>query len=1140
MSRVLFGFLLTPLLWVMQLASPAAASAEESRWLRYPALSPDGETVVFSWRGDLWAVPAAGGEARALTTHEAYEAWPVWSRDSRHVAFASDRHGQLDVFVVPREGGAASRLTHHSADDYPTDFSVDGSRIYFTSNRQHAPKALLGSGRGFGELYSIATDGGTPRQELTTPAERARFSADGRWAVYEDVKAYENRWRKHHTSSAARDVWLWDQGDGSHSRLSTHSAEDRGPVFTPRGVAFTSERAGSLNVFLQALDEDGRGAGEPDQLTVHGPHPVRFLSAALDGTLAYGYHGEIYLLAPGGEPRRLEIDLRGGERANTVMRTTFTGEATEMAPSPHGDEVAFVVRGEVFVTSVKHGTTRRLTETPEQERSLTWAPDGRTLYFAGERGGAWNLYGLSLEIDSEERFFEATALEEKEVLTGVDETFQPVMSPDGERLAFLHNRDEIRLLDLETGEQTTLIGAERNYSYSDGDIEYIFSPDGRWLAASYYPFERWIPELGLIDLESGEVHNVTLSGYGEGAPLFTADGSALLFSSDRLGLRSHGSWGSESDIFALSLSRAAWDLARQSVEEFERQEDEKSPGKPGRQDDEDGEEDDEESAPARGAGGKEKPPLEPIDPIEVDTEDFETRTRRLTLHSAGLADFAASEDGEVIFMLARLDDRFDLYMARPRYGESRRLASLDDTQPGALEMSADGKTLFILTGRGSLRYLEVSGLLRSLRGGGPNGRGSGSGGRGGGGFGFQPSPKPIPFRAAMSVDTVAERLHLFEHAWRQAQKKFYVEDLHGADWPMLRQAYEGFVADLRHGRDFAELLSELLGELNASHTGGRYSGPQGEDRDRTASLGLLYDPDYEGPELRIAEVLKRGPADRAESRLEAGVLITHIDGRQLEAGVNLWSLLDRKQGQRVRLTARAVDGSSFDEVIKPIPSGAEGRLRYARWLERLRAKTEELSGGRVGYVHVEGMNDRSFRRFYQETLGRMSDKEALIIDTRYNGGGWLHDDLAAFLQGEDYLTVIPRGKEPGSFGHESFLRWTRPTAVLQNEANYSDAYIFPWVYNELDLGTLVGMPVAGTGTAVWWERLIDPSIVFGIPQVGMLDRRGVYMENNELKPDIEVRNDPESVARGEDKQLAAAVEALIEQLDRAAAGETGP
>ncbi|MEO1087535.1 MAG: hypothetical protein AAFY88_25125, partial [Acidobacteriota bacterium] len=447
------------------------------------------------------------------------------------------------------------------------------------------------------------------------------------------------------------------------------------PVWLPGGAfAFLSERDGNLDVYRQSI-ADGRPVGEPQQLTDHGPHPVRYLTGADDGTLAYSYDGALYVLSPGGEPRRLAIGLTTDERDNGVFRDIHRDGATEMAVSPHGDEVAFVIRGEIFVASADHGTTRRLTETPEQERSLTWAPDGRTLYYASERNEAWNLYALTLADEDEQRFFEATAFTESTVLEGEDETFQPVMSPDGERIAFLHNRDEIRLLELATGEQTTVIPKERNYSYADGDIEYVFSPDGMWLAATYIPFERWISEVALVELATGDVTNASLSGYSEGSPRFTRDGQSLLFLSNRQGFRDHAGRATESDVFALSLNRAAWDEAELSVEEFERLQAAKKRGRSGpggggddsdSDDGDDGDGDDERGAGGKGADG---PPLKPIEAMTVEIDDVEYRTKRMTAFSAEIADFTASKDGEVVFMIARTEGDFDLWMARPRHGE---------------------------------------------------------------------------------------------------------------------------------------------------------------------------------------------------------------------------------------------------------------------------------------------------------------------------------------------------------------------------------------------------------------------------------------------------------------------------------------
>ncbi|MHC4342914.1 MAG: hypothetical protein ACYSX0_22220 [Planctomycetota bacterium] len=352
MNRLLLSSLLFALL-------AAPLRAEEARWIRYPALSPDGTKVVFSHRGDLWIVPRDGGEARPLTTHVGYEKFPVWSPDSKWIAFASDRFGNFDLFYVSADGGPSKRLTFHSATDRPACFSRDGKHLLFTSSRQDAPQASLGT-TFLSELYSVSLEGGRPSQLCTTPTEAAQLSPDGRHIAYQDLKGYESYWRKHHVSSVARDIWIWNRESGKHRKITTFRGEDRNPVWAPDGkqLFFLSESAGTFNVWMLAAPFDG----EPVQITRHTPHPVRFLSAADDGTLCYGYNGELWLRPKGGESRRVNVTVRASERENSERPEVLRKGATGFSVSPNGKEIAFVVRGEVFVTSVEHGTTRRITD----------------------------------------------------------------------------------------------------------------------------------------------------------------------------------------------------------------------------------------------------------------------------------------------------------------------------------------------------------------------------------------------------------------------------------------------------------------------------------------------------------------------------------------------------------------------------------------------------------------------------------------------------------------------------------------------------------------------------------------------------------------------------------------------------------
>lgn len=1128
--------------------SASAAPEPEALWLRTPAISPDGSRIAFAYRGDLWTVPSAGGRAVPLTTHAAYETGPVWSPDGTKIAFASDRHGNFDVFVVASEGGPERRLTFHSSAETPTGFTPDGKSVLFSARRQDAPEALLGSGF-LSELWSVPTEGGVATQVLTTPAESAVLSADGTRIAYEDLKAYENEWRKHHTSSAARDLWVADRASGAHTRLTTNPGEDRNPVWSRDGqtIWYLAERGGSFNVW--ATPAGGDAAAKP--VTEHRGEPVRFLSAADDGTLCYAWEGRLWVKPKDGPERRLTVVAPSGDRANGARREVLTDGATDLAVNPKADTVAFVVRGEVFVASVKHGTTRRITDTPTQERNVAWSKDGKTLFYAGEREGSWNLYSVTLAHPEEERFFRGTEFVEKPLLATPAVEFQPLPSPDGRYVAYLKERDAIEVLELATGTTRTLAPPSLIYSYEDGDVSLAWSPDSRWLAFTCTDPGRWIGGVSVAEVATGTITNVTRSGYEESTPVWSPDGRMLAFTSDRYGRRSHASWGSEDDVLAVHLTRAARERARLSEEEYEllREKEQEEEDAAAEEEPEEGEEPKdgakppEPAAPPAPAGGKPggdepghgakgpKPAGKkdggkaaggakddaedepPVKPVEIELTRIEERLVRLTPTSMPLGPYALSSDGETVLFTGRSGETWYLWAHRPRKDWTRRLAALGKDEPKRLVLTRDAEKAFVLNGDGAIETFDVSGVT-----------------------GDEPEAdtlesEPVEFAAEMTVRSPEERAYIFEHVVSQVERKFYDPKLHGVDWPKVTATYRAYLPHIVANQDFAELLSEMLGELNASHTGAGYSPEERDDDDKTASLGLLMDVRFAGPGAKVVEVLADGPADRPDTQVGPGTLLTHVDGTAIGPAAPLEALLNRKAGKRVRVRfVPAAGGEPVEEVFLPVGLSAERALLYERWVRRCRALTEKLSGGRIGYVHVPDMDDESFRRLYRETLGLYGTREALLVDTRFNGGGWIHDDLVAFLRGQDYVWFVPRGKARGDLGAEPHNRWSRPVAVLQNEANYSDGHMFPFAFKALGLGKLVGMPVAGTGTAVWWEEQIDPTVVFGIPQVGMMSADGRYLENTELEPDVLVRSDPARAAQGQDEQLEAAVKVLLDEL----------
>lgn len=1097
----------------MGLSGASAGNDEVTpNWFRSPAISPDAGTIVFVHGGDLYTVPAEGGRAIPLTLHDGYETNPVWSRDGKAIAFASDRFGNFDVFVMPAAGGTATRLTFHSANDIPTDFTPDGSAVIFESSRINDHRSALFPAGILSELYSVPITGGTPTRILTTPAINARYDRAGRRIVYEDRKGYEDDLRKHHTSSVARDIWVYDIESGRHTQLTGHPAEDRNPHFSPDGrrIYFLSERNGDFNVFRMPAEVGGEQRAE--QLTRFEHHPVRHLSFADNGDAVFSWHGDIYRMPRDGQAVRVPIEISVDGRTGLSIETRRSG-ASEFAVSPNGKEVAFVLRGEVFVTSTEFSTTRRITNTPEQERSLSFSPDGRSLIYASQRDGSWNIYRATLADEDELYFFSATKIDEEPIIATDAEEFQPRYSPCGNKIAYLHNRSTLRVLDIESGDIVTALPGAAFYSYADGDYHFDWSPDSRWLTMHFYNRQRaFVSQIGIVPADGSAdwPEDISNSGYDDSRPMWVMKGGAIAWVSDRYGMRTHGSWGAEYDVVAAFLTQDAFDRFRLSREEYElrkeleekRKKDDKGEKKGDPADDETKNGDEDENGDAEDESGEDSDKDKP-EPIEIDLEGIEKRTLRLTIHASRLGDFALSPDADKLYYLARFERGFDLWVRDFRKESTSILRKLN-ANSASMQLSDDGKTLFLLAD-GSLSSIDAN---------------SGD-------------QKSISFGAELHIDGHAERERLFEHVWRQTKQKFYRRDLHGVDWNFYREQYEPKLAGVKTNRTFADLLSEILGELNASHTGGRYFRIPSDGDARTASLGVYYDNDYRGEGVRIAEIMRNGPLDRSELDIEDGMIITHIDRVELTPTQNLYELLNRKAGDRVRLTVRRDGGEPFDVVVRPISLGEENNLRYERWVRNRRDIVDQASGGRLGYMHIRGMNDPSFRAFYAEVLGRNFDKEALIVDTRFNGGGWLHDDLVTFLTGTRYVDLHPRDDESPEvyYKGDSMWRWTKPSIVVMSEGNYSDAHFFPWAYMELAIGDTVGMPVPGTATAVWWERLHTGDLVFGIPQVGTKGQRGIYLENKQLEPTHKVPMPPEAAAAGRDTQILEAVRVMLEKLD---------
>ena len=1065
------------ILSIMLLAATSAVAQQNPLWMRYPSISPDGRQIAFSYKGDIFCVDAKGGKARQLTTNPAHDFKPLWSPDGSKIAFASNREGSFDVYVIDANGGTPRRLTTNSAGEIPMTWH-DNSHILFQSSLMPTAESIIFAGS-FNQVYEVDTDAHRPTMFSTLQMEDVSINGKGD-ILYHDKKGYEDVWRKHHTSPIARDVWM--VRDGKYSKLTSFAGEDRNPVWAADGESYyyLSEQDGTFNIYINKVN-----GGTPSQLTHFSGNPVRFLSSAKDGKLCFGYDGEIYTLIAGGEPKKVAVEIVADKNDRDLMRQINSYGATEISVSPSGKEVAFVMHGDVYVTSVEYRTTKRLTDTPEQERDICFAPDGRSIVYASERGGLWQIYISSIKDKDEKSFAYATEISEERLTNSNITSQMPQYSPDGKMVAFFEDRGDLRVINVKSKDVTTVLEGKNNYSYSDGDLWFKWSPDSRWLLSSYMGGGGWNSnDVALVDASGKKAPvNLTNSGYTESDADWVLDGKAILFASDRAGYRSHGSWGAEYDAYLMFLDLDAYDYFRMSKEEAEIADNNNKEKKKE-------EEKKEKEAEKKKKDGDEDVKVEKVKPLVFDLDNCRERIVRLTNNSSRLGGIILSKDGKKLYYSTRFEAGLDLWEKDLREGSTRILVK--GLGYGGMEMDKDGKNLYVC-GNGIKKVDLASG-----------------------------STKSVDFEAWFNMKPYEERQYLFDHVWRQVKDKFYDVKLHGVDWEAKRATYERFLPYINNNFDFSEMLSEMLGELNASHTGCRYYS-RGASL-RTASLGVFLDEAWTGDGLKIKEIIKRGPFAVKNTGVKAGDIIESIDGVKIVAGADYNMLLDGKAGKPVRI---GIKGKRDEVVIKPISSGALSELLYKRWVDRNRAFVDSISGGRIAYVHVKAMNSESFRKVYEELLSENNRaRDAVVVDERHNGGGWLHDDLCTLLNGKEYQQFVPRDKY---IGKDPYNKWTKPSCVLICEDDYSNGHGFPWVYKELGIGKLVGTPVAGTMTAVWWETLMDNSLVFGIPQVGCRDMRGVYGENNTLHPDIEVYNTPEDYINGYDRQLERAVREMMKK-----------
>lgn len=1055
--------------------APAASLAE-------PSLSPDASEIAFVSGGDVWTVPAGGGEARLLVSHPATESRPMYSPDGRRIAFVSTRTGGGDLYVLTFASGELKRITFDDANDQLDGWSRDGRWLYFSSTSRDIA--------GMNDVFRVSVDGGTPMPVAADRYVNEFFSApspDGATlAISARGIASGQWWRRGRSHIDQSEIWLvrGPAGAPRYTRWSDGVGKELWPMWSADGATLytVSDRTGAPNLWVRPL-----AGGAERQLTSFRDGRVLWPAISADGRrIVFERDFHIWSLDTStGAARELAITLRGAPAGPGVERQVMNGNFQELALSPDGRKVAFVARGEVFAAGSRDGgDAARVTTTPAAESQVAWAPDSRRIAYTSLRDGTPNLFLYDFGTRTETR-----------LTRGGEGSHSPRFSPDGRRIAYVRAGRELRVMELGSGPDRVLATGLLQKVPITSDRPFAWSPDGRWIAYAAAG-ERLFLNVNVVPTAGGESRPVSFLANTNGNTVsWSPDGTFLLFET--------GQRTEPSQLARVDLLPRTPRFREDQFRDLFQQETPRAPGTPARPDSARPPRAD--APPADSAAG-DTTGRRRADPKNVRIDFTDIRRRLSTLPVGVDVDYQTiSPDGKWVAMIAESAGRQNLYLYS--------LDELSRDEPVAKQLTStsgnkgdaywtpDSKELFYLDG-GRINSVSVDGG----------------------------NPKPLSVSAELEVDFAQEKTAVFEQAWSYLRDHFYDERFHGVDWNATHAHYAPQVEGARTPDELRRILSLMVGELDASHLG--VSAPPGTFTPSTGRLGVRWDPaEYErSGRLRVAEVVPLGPAAVAGG-IAPGDYLLAVDGTPVGPHTNVDELLAFRIGRRVALRVSSTPGGPGREVaVRPVSAATEKGLLYRDWVERNRAYVERESGGRLGYVHMFDMSEASLQQLYVDLDAQNQARQGVVVDVRNNNGGFVNVYATDVFARRPYLLMTQRGYPAAPARAQLGQRaLERPTVLVVNRHSLSDAEDFTEGYRALGLGKVVGEPTAGWIIFTWNVTLVDGSIV-RLPRSRITTVSGETMEHSPRPVDVAADRPVGESYEGRDSQLDAAVRQLLSQL----------
>ncbi|MCB1217045.1 PD40 domain-containing protein [bacterium] len=1111
-----------------------------------PCVSADGQSVYFSAWGDIWVSDRKASQpARQLTNSVADDDMPLLSPDGKWLAFGSDRYGSWDVLVMPAAGGQPRRLTWSSDAELPCAWSPDGTRIMFSSG---VDQTWLPT------LWEVDLEGGAPRQlggEDQLERINGCYAGDSERILLQ--RGVGDWWRRNYRGSFTYDIYSYERGTHALTRLTEFDGLDAWPQSSPDGktVYFVSDRQGSRNVYSLPL----AGGAEPKRVSDFNGNGPTSLRISSDGDeIACESFGELWLVSTDGSGKqRVPVQIAADPKREWVLETDERS-LTDFRVSPNGNYFLAEVDGDLHI--LKNPDSYKDDEKPDQdlsrthlvvsdpgwERQFSWHPEGTSFVYVSDRSGQNELYLHDLQSG-----------EERKLTNSKEPEWAPQFAPKGERIAYVRGNTELRVMDLEDGTDELIYRG--NLKRNDWVAGFSWAPDGYWLAFCAHQGNLFF-DVYLANVETRDPVDISQTPDSALNPVFSRDGKWLAWSQSSqvfdessaalLRLVPEGNTYNDDLLFPEDRPKedekadepaetedaeAAADDADDAAD-AESADDADAGDEAAAEDDDAGDEDEEDEDD----GPK-------YDPIEIDFERIHERYfsvgNQFVQGGAELFDF----DSGFLFFSTGGPGGGGLWAYDLDSGEESPVDG--GLNAGNLHYGKDGKRLYY-NSRGGIGYLEMNGKDK---------RGQGS----------------VPLTARVRFNQRERWEEVLADAWRQIGYNFYDNHMHGIDWDPILPKYQKRLEGIGTTREFNRLLTEMVGEINASHTWAFVPNLEGSagPADNTGFLGVDFDSTWPGPGWFVERSLRDGPADDPGHELYHGDVILAIDGHEIQPADNRFELLRNMAGNVVRLRVRSSEaalaaeaewqalqaadadkdkdkgkGKGKDKAADTAPdypitadngerelllrlSGGEGGLRYRQWVDDRQAEVDRLSKGRIAYVHMPGMNMWQYNNLFREIFGPQKDREALIIDVRFNNGGNIHNELAELFSRRMFATVNPRG---GPFSKEPSFTWERPVVMLINERAYSDGEIVPHVFKQLGLATLIGMPTGGNVIRAGGVGLLDGSAI-ATPADGFYMSTGLNTERNGVEPDIRVEIDPLLLEQGRDSQIEEAVRYLLEQLN---------